>query len=165
MGIECVMGNENLERMIRLAGEFFETKNDPRQISINAKSIARLRRLHPATMSERRTKKGPIAWMLVIPTTHELMKQFILKQINEQELLYTTPLRKKYDALYLCSALVLPEHRGMGYARQLCVKAIKSIQKRHPIKYLFYWAFSVAGKKLAKSVAKGCGLSLSRRKS
>ncbi len=165
MGIESVMGNDNLERMIRLAGEFFETKNDPAQISINAKSIARLKRLHPATMTERRTKKGPIAWMLVIPTTHDLMKQFISKQINEQELLYTTPLRTKYDALYLCSALVLPEHRGKGYARQLTIKAIKAIQKQHPIKHLFYWAFSVEGKKLAESVAKECALPLSQRKS
>jgi GNAT superfamily N-acetyltransferase len=93
------------------------------------------------------------------------MKQFITKRLNEQELLYSTPVRTKYDALYLCSAIVLPEHRGKGYARRLAIKAIKAIQKQHPIKYLFYWAFSVAGKKLAKSVAKGCGLSLSRRKS
>ena len=159
------MQNENLKRMIRLAGEFFETKNDPAQISINAISIARLKRLHPATMTERRTKKGPIAWMLVIPTTRKLMRQFISKQINEQELLYNTPLRTKYDALYLCSALVLPEHRGKGYASKLTIKAIRSIQKQHPIKYLFYWAFSAAGKKLAKSAAKECGLPLFRKKS
>lgn len=159
-----MIANENLQRMIALAGEFFETKNDPAQISVNAKSIARLRRIHPATMSERRTKKGPIAWVLIIPTTHESMRQFISKLINEQELLYQTPLRAKYDALYLCSALVLPEHRGKGYAKQLTVKAIKLIKKQHPIKYLFYWAFSAAGKKLAESVAKECGLPLSRRK-
>lgn len=164
MGIESVMGNENLERMIKLAGEFFETKNDPAQISINAKSIARLKRLHPDTMTERRTKKGPIAWILVIPTTHDLMKQFISKQIDEQELLYATPLRTKYDALYLCSALVLPEHRGKGHARQLAIKAINSIRKRHPLKYLFYWAFSIAGKRLAETVAKECALSLYQRK-
>jgi GNAT superfamily N-acetyltransferase len=103
--------------------------------------------------------------MLVIPTSRDLMKQFISKKINEQELLFTTPLRTKYDALYLCSALVLPEHRGKGYARQLTIKAIKSIQKHHPIKYLFYWAFSAAGKNLAESVAKECGLPLSRMKS
>ena len=151
--------------MIRLAGEFFETKNDPTQISINTKSIARLKRLHPATMTERRTKKGPIAWILVIPTTHELMKQFITKRLNEQELLYSTPVRTKYDALYLCSALVLPEHRGKGYARRLAIKAIKAIRKEHPIKYLFYWAFSVAGRKLAGSIAKECGLPLFQRKS
>lgn len=158
------MMNENLERMIRLAGEFFETKNDPAQISINAKSMAQLKRIHPATMTERRTKKGPVAWILVIPTTHDLMKQFISKQINEQELLYATPLRTTYDALYLCSALVLPEHRGKKYAKQLTIKAIKAIQKRHRIKSLFYWGFSVAGKKLAESVAKECALPLSRRK-
>ena len=158
------MLNENLERMIKLAGEFFETKNDPTQISINAKSMSRLKRLHPATMTERRTKKGPIAWMLVIPTTTKIMKEFISKKIDEQELLDDTPVRAKYDALYLCSALVLPEHRGKGYARRLTIKAIRSIQKDHPIKHLFYWGFSNAGKKLAESAAEECDLPLSRRK-
>ena len=151
--------------MIALAGEFFETKNDPSQLSINATSIARLKRLHPATMSERRTKKGPIAWMLVIPTTSTLMSQFLSKKINEHDLLYLTPLRRKYDALYLCSALVLLEHRGKGYAKGLAIRAIRSIQKQHPITHLFYWAFSAAGKRLAKSIAEECGLPLEHRRS
>src|SRR3972149_5058917 len=101
------MPDENLDRMIKLAVEFFETKNDPEQISINRKTIKRLKRIHPASMMEKRNKKGPVAWMLVIPTTRDLMKKFISKKINEQELLMKTPVRTKYNALYLCSALVL----------------------------------------------------------
>lgn len=153
----------NLERMIKLADEFFEAKNDPKQISINRETTTRLKKIHPSTMSELRSKKGPIAWALIIPTTRDLMERFIAKQINEQDLLFETPLRKKYDALYLCSALVLPEHRRRGLARRLILKSIRSILKQHPIKFFFYWGFSVAGRKLAASVAREFNLPLYKR--
>lgn len=157
------MPQENLIRMIRLAEEFFDVRNDPLQLSVDRKVMARLRKIHPSTITERRTRKGPVAWMLVIPTTAGLMKQFIKKQINERELLAKTPLRGTYDAIYLCSALVLPEYRGKGIAKRMLVKAVKAIRKRHPIRSLFYWAFSPEGKKLAQSVAEETGLPLHRR--
>jgi ribosomal protein S18 acetylase RimI-like enzyme len=155
---------ENLARMIQLADEVFGMKQDPTQLSVNRKVMARLRKIHPDTMTEKRTKKGPIAWILVFPTTKDLMKQFITKKINEQELLKRTSLRAEYDAVYLCSALVLPENRRKGLAKRLMCKAIISIQKQHPIKFLFYWAFSKEGKKLASSVAKELNLPLLKRK-
>jgi GNAT superfamily N-acetyltransferase len=153
----------NLVRMIRLAEEFFATKKDPSQISINRKVMLRLKRIHPNTMTEKSTSKGPIAWILVIPTTHTLMEQFITNKISERELFKKNPLRIKYDSIYLCSALVLPEYRGRGLARSLMIKAIKSIQKEHPITCLFYWALSNEGKKLAASVAKEFSLPLYKR--
>jgi len=125
--------------------------------------MLRLKRIHPNTMMEKRTSEGPIAWILVIPTTHKLMEQFIEKKINERELFNNTPLRVKYDSIYLCSALVLPEYRGRGLAKSLMIKAIKSIQKEHPIHCLFYWAFSIEGKKLAASVAREFSIPLCKR--
>jgi ribosomal protein S18 acetylase RimI-like enzyme len=154
---------ENLARMIRLADEVFGMKQDPTQISVNTKVIARLRKIHLSTMTEKSTKNGPIAWILVLPTTKDLMKQFITKKIHEQELLKRTSLRAEYDTVYLCSALVLPEYRRKGLAKRLMCKAIKSIQKQHPIKFLFYWAFSIEGKKLALSVSKELSLPLFKR--
>jgi hypothetical protein len=151
---------ENLARMIRLADEVFGMKQDPTQISIDKKVMTRLRKIHPNTMTEKSTKKGPIAWILVFPTTKDLMKQFISKKINEQELLKRTPLQTEYNAVYLCSALVLPENRRKGLAKRQMCKAITSIRKQHPIEFLFYWAFSTQGEKLAVSVAKECNLPL-----
>ena len=118
--------------MIALAEEFFAAKNDPSQISINGKVMLRLKNIHPDTITEKSTSNGPIAWILVIPTTHKFMEQFITKKINERELYKKTPLRYKYDSIYLCSALVLPEYRGKGLAKKLMMKAIKSIQNQHP---------------------------------
>jgi len=154
---------ENLQRMIKLADQFFETRNDPEQISVTPRVMARLRRIHLATLSEQRTRKGPIAWILVFPTTKRLMKKFVEGLITEKELLRRTPLNCTYEAVYLCSALVLPEHRGKGTAKRLLTKAVRSIQRDHPIEHLFFWAFSTRGARLARTVAQTLKLPLVRR--
>jgi len=154
---------ENFQRMIQLADEFFEARTDPEQINVTPRVRARLERIHPATLSARSTKKGPIAWMLVIPTTTNLMKKFIAGQISEKQLLKRTPLGRPYQAVYLCSALVLPEHRGKGIAKKLLTRAIMSIRRDHPIECLFFWAFSRKGAQLAHSVAQAVKLPLVRR--
>jgi GNAT superfamily N-acetyltransferase len=153
----------NLDRMIKLAEEFFETKNDPDQLSVTEEVMARLRTIHPATLTEERNEDGPIAWVLVVPTTQGVMEQFIEKKITERDLFDRTLPEGSYDALYLCSALVLPEFRGRGIAKRVLMSAIKAIRADHPIKSLFYWAFSVEGERLAVSVSRQVGLSLYRR--
>jgi hypothetical protein len=157
------MQNKNLRRMIKLADEFFEAKSDPMQISVTGETMEVLKKIHPSTIGEIVNKDGPVAWVLVIPTTHALMKQFILKKINEKQLLHNTPLESKYDAVYLCSALVLPEERGKGLATRLLIKSIRSIKKKHPVKFLFYWGFSPEGKSLAGAIAKKLSLPLYSR--
>ncbi len=159
------MMNGNLQRMIQLAEEFFETRSDPEQISVTEETMERLRRIHPDTLSEETDDNGPIAWVLVLPTTRELMDAFTAGTLNERELLDMTPLNATYDALYLCSALVLPEYRAKGIAKRLAVQAIRSISAQHPIRCLFYWSFSVEGDRLASSIAKATGLPLHQRES
>jgi GNAT superfamily N-acetyltransferase len=151
--------------MIKLADEFFETKNDPDQISVNEEVMSRLAAIHPATLSEKRDENGPIVWILVLPTTHGLMEKFIAEQINERQLLEKTPIGTRYEAVYLCSALVLPEHRGKGFARAVAVEAVRSVQRDHPIKELFFWPFSTEGKQLANSIARVVNLPLRQRSS
>jgi len=158
------MSEDNLARMIALAEEFFDMKNDPDQLSVDTRTMEQLREIHPCTMSEESDENGPIAWMLVIPTTGALMEEFIRGGINERELLERTHPGKTYDALYLCSALVLPEYRGKGLAGRLASRAVRSILKDHPIRSLFYWGFSPAGDALAASVAREFSLPLLGRK-
>ena len=157
------MSEDNLQRMIELADEFFETRNDPNQISVTEEVMSMLQKIHPATLSEKRDENGPIVWILVLPTTHWLMEEFVAERINERELLEKTPIGASYDAVYLCSALVLPEYRGKGWARNLTAGAVKSIQSDHPIQHLFYWPFSEEGEKLANSVSRELGLPLRLR--
>ena len=44
--------SSNFDRMIQLADEFFQTKNDPSQISVTEDVMERLKQIHPSTMSE-----------------------------------------------------------------------------------------------------------------
>lgn len=153
----------NLDRMIHLAEEFFQTKNDPAQLSVTEDVMDRLRVLHPATLSEFDDGNGPVVWILLIPTTSRLMERFIGETIGEKELLEKTPAAGPYEAIYLCSALVLPEYRGRGLAIKTALGAIRAIMKDHPVKALFTWAFSREGAGLAQALAHETGLPLLER--
>jgi ribosomal protein S18 acetylase RimI-like enzyme len=150
----------NLDRMIALATEVFDAKNDPDQISVTEGDMERLHSLHAACLTQEATEDGPIAWILIFPTTRALMEQFLQKEISERDLLSLTPVGSKYDAVYLCSALVLPEYRGKGIAKKLTVEAIRSIQKDHHIREMFVWPWSKEGDRAAESIAKETGLPL-----
>ncbi len=93
--------------MIQLAEDVFAVKNDPDQLDVNQDVIERLQKLHPSTVSEYANADGPVAWILLIPTTIDLMNQFLENKIPEKELFELTPENTPYEALYLCSAMVL----------------------------------------------------------
>jgi hypothetical protein len=158
------MAKNNLERMIRLADEFFNAKNDPDQILFDESMMERMKAIHPATITQESDENGPIVWILLIPTTEHVMEEFIAGTINEKELLDLTPKDAAYTALYLCSALVMPEYRKEGKARRLTVSAIGSIREKYPLNALFYWSFSPEGEQLASAIAKEIGLPLFKRK-
>ncbi|HAH25947.1 MAG TPA: hypothetical protein DCL77_19675 [Prolixibacteraceae bacterium] len=153
----------NFERMIQLADQVFAVKNDPSQLDVNQEVLERLHKIHPATVSEYNEGEGPIAWLLLIPTTLDLMNQFLQGQISEKELFNLTPLNIKYEALYLCSALVLEEYQHKGIIKQLSINAIEAIRKKHPLKAAFVWAFSPEGDKAAETIARLVHLPLYKR--
>src|SRR5436190_1159755 len=153
----------NYERMIQLAEDVFSVKNDPNQLDVDEKVLERLQKMHPATISEYNEGHGPVAWVLVIPTTEELMNRFLENKISEKELFELTPLNIKYEALYLCSALVLEEYRRKGIAKRLTFDAIKQIQKDHPIKALFVWPFTKEGNLAVTEIGQLASLPLYKR--
>jgi hypothetical protein len=157
------MPDDNLKRMIALAEEFFDVKNDPDQIAVDEGTRTRLLSIHPNTMTEVRNEDGPIVWILVIPTTTDIMEQFLGRRMSERELLQKTAPGNGFEAVYLCSALVLPEHRRKGLARRSAVQAVREIQREHSIKQLFAWTFSPEGERLAVSIARELGLPLRLR--
>ena len=157
------MALSNLERMIKLADEVFAVKSDPNQLDVDQGVRERLQKIHPATMSEYNEGNGPLAWVLLIPTTIDLMNRFLANEISEKELFNLTPLNARYDAIYLCSALVLEEYRRKGITRNLVLKAIEKIRKKHPLKAVFVWAFSPEGDLAAEVIARLSGLPLYKR--
>ena len=157
------MSKSNFERLIQLSDEVFSSRTDPDQLNVNETVMEHLQLMHPFTISEYDDGNGPVCWILCIPTTLDLMNQFINKKISERELYELTPLNAKYEAIYMCSALLLEEFRGKGIAQGLAIKAIEGIQIGHSIKALFLWAFSKEGEKLAQKIAGLTGLPLYKR--
>jgi hypothetical protein len=157
------MSKSNFERMIQLSDDVFSSRTDPDQLNVNENVMEHLQLIHPDTISEYDDGNGPVCWILCIPTTIDLMTQFINEKITERQLYELTPLNIKYDAIYLCSALLLEEFRGKGIAQGLAVKAIECIKIDHQIKALFFWSFSKQGEKLAEKVSGLIGLPLYKR--
>lgn len=154
------MAPTNFERMIQLADEVFAVRQDPDQLDVDDQVLERLGQIHPATVSEHNVGNGPVAWILLIPTTSQLMEQFLSKEISERELFDRTTPGDSYEALYLCSAMVLEEYRRKGIARTLTLDAVKRIRADHPIKSLFVWTFSAEGGSAATELARVTGLPL-----
>ena len=153
----------NFERMMQVIDEVFATRNDPDQLQVSEQVIEKLQRIHPATLAEYNEGSGPIVWILTIPTTTDVMNRFLTGSISEQQLFDLTEPGMNYEAICLCSATVLPEYRGKGLAKKLCLEAIESIRKEHPIKALFVWPFTTGGDALADSIARETGLPLLKR--
>jgi len=154
----------NYERLIELADEVFAVRQDPEQLDVDEMVIEKLQSIHRATLSDKDFGDGPVLWILLIPTTTVLMNKFIHQEINEKELYELTQPNQKYDAVYLCSALVLEEYRHKGYAKEVTINAINEIAKDHPVKALFYWPFTEGGLYTAQAVAKELNLPLYERK-
>ncbi|MFN8207328.1 MAG: GNAT family N-acetyltransferase [Bacteroidales bacterium] len=153
----------NFERLIQLAEEVFDVRNDPDQLGIDEQVMERLQQIHPCTMMEEDYGEGPVAWVLVIPTTLALMHEFLEGHITERRMFYMTPVDTSYEALYLCSALVLEEYRRKGIVKKLVLRAIEEIRRDHPLKALFVWSFSEEGEKAANSIARSTALPLYQR--
>lgn len=150
--------------MIQLADKVFATKNDINQLDVNEEVLERLRKIHPATVSGYDDGNGPVAWLLLIPTTLDLMNRFLEGTISERELFELTPHGASYEALYLCSAMVLEEFRRQGITRRLALKAIEAIRTDHPIKALFVWTFSQEGLLVSEDLAHALKMPLYRKK-
>lgn len=150
----------NFNRMLQLIDEVFATRSDPGQIQVNRGQLARLQKIHPATLTELADENGPVIWLLLIPTTKNIMTDFLSGSITEKQLLERTKPGDVYDCIYLCSATTLPEYRGQGKTKQLCLEGIQKIQKDHPIKTLFVWPFTPEGKRLAEALAQETGLEI-----
>jgi ribosomal protein S18 acetylase RimI-like enzyme len=157
------MAISNFDRLIQMADNVFAAKSDPGQLDVDWKVLERLRELHPATVAELDEGMGPVAWVLLIPTTEALMRKFLSNEISEKRLYEMTEPGMDYDAIYLCSAMVLEEYRQQGIAKRLTLESIDSIRMDHPIKALFVWSFTNEGDIAAESIARQTSLPLYKR--
>lgn len=147
------MARSHMERMMKLADEVFASRFDPEQLDVNQEVLERLRAIHPSSVAEYNDGKGPVAWVLLIPTTNDIMRRFLCGDISERELFQLTQPGQCYEAIYLCSALVLEEYRRKGIVSRLALEAIASISRDHPVQSLYVWPFSREGDRCAEQIA------------
>ncbi len=148
---------------MKLIDEVFATRQDPGQLQVTSAQQKKLAKIHPATLSEYANEDGPLIWVLLIPTTEGVMQDFISAKITEKELLELTPVPGEYTCIYLCSVTTLPEMRGKGQTKELCLEAINSIRREYTISTLFVWPFTREGDALARSLARETGLELKEK--
>ena len=154
------MTHDAFEKVLKISEEFFGTAQDPDQMPITRASADKLLSIHPDSVIYKFDGEGnPIAWMVTVPTSTEVMERFLKGDISERELLDEAARDKKFEALYLCGAFVLPEYRKKGYAKELSLEAIRTISAGKELP-LYAWIYSPEGKKLADSVSKALGRSI-----
>jgi hypothetical protein len=150
--------------MMEIIDKVFETRDDPDQLQVTRAQQKKLALIHPATLSELSDENGPVIWVLLVPTTTEIMNDFLSGRIPEKAIVEKTRPHDSYDCIYLCSATTLPEYRGKGKTKALCLEAIRSISNDHPIRNLFVWPFTTEGDQLAAAVARETDLTLFSKK-
>lgn len=146
--------------MMEIIDGVFDTRDDPDQLQVTQRDIAKLQSLHPDTLAEYNQGDGPCVWILTIPTTKAIMNQFLSGEISENMILQLTQPGTKFEAVYLCSATVLHEYRNKGLATKLTLDAIAAIKVENPIAELFVWPFTKEGETLARKIAAKAGLPL-----
>jgi len=101
----------------------------------------------------------PISWVVVLPTQAELMEKFLKGEINESELLDLTKSQDRYEALYICAAFTVPEHRRKGFVLQMFKEALDAIPHTDDAK-LFAWPFSNEGRKIIEKLNQVLGVKI-----
>ncbi len=156
------MDKEAFDKMLKISEEYFGTANDPDQIPISKEAGDKIRSIHPETILYKFNKGNPIAWEVIIPTSLSVMNNFLHKKISERVLFEIAVKEKKHEALYLCSAFVLPEYRGRGYAKELIMKGIATLSQNKELP-LYCWIYSNEGKNLVDSLSKTLGKTIQNR--
>ena len=136
-----------------IAEQFYGTETHPDHIPINADSAAKLDSISTIWFNCALDEKGePISWVVLIPTSHDLMQAFVSGTITERQLFDATATETPQEALYLCSALTIPAYRRKGLAMKLMLEAVETFEATGP-KELFAWPYSPEGEQMIKTMS------------
>lgn len=147
------MPEETVREMNRIAEEMFGTTHDPEQIPITRESADKLDALTSHWLVYEHDVGGkPISWVVVVPTQRDLAERFLRGEVSERRLLDLTKPELMYDALYLCSAITVPEHRGRGLASKLLLAAVAQAPLA-PGALVFAWPTTDEGRRLVARIS------------
>lgn len=135
----------------QITEKYFGTSNDPDQIPIAKSTLEKLKQLSDYCINCAYDRENPVSWSIVIPTSKELMEDFVTCKITEREMFERTRVGDS-GALYLCSVFTVSEFRGKGLAKELLTEQINLFLKKYPEMELFSWIYSDEGGKLIQSL-------------
>jgi GNAT superfamily N-acetyltransferase len=157
------MDQKVFKKVLEISEQFFGTQTDPDQMPITQKTADKLASIHPDTVIYKFDEQGePIAWAVVVPTSLATKDKFLAGKMTERELLDEAARERRFDALYLCAAFVLPEYRRKGYARELVIEAINKVSGGKEIP-LYSWIYSPEGKKLVDTLSRELGREIAHK--
>lgn len=144
-------------QMMTLAEDTFGTRDDPDQMPVTQESAEKLNLLTPDWLAYKVDPTGKLkAFAVVTPTTREIAERFLAGEITEREILELTTPQERYSALYLCSAITVPEYQRQGLATDLFKELIAGISLTDDA-LLFAWTFNEGGTALAKRLESDLG--------
>lgn len=150
-------------QMMALAEETFGSRDDPDQMPVTQESADKLSTLTPDWLKYKVDPDGRLmSFAVVTPTTREIAERFLSGEITEREILELTTPQERYSALYLASAVTVPEFRRQGVATELLKELIAGIPTTDdPL--LFAWTFNDGGKALVKRLESVLGREIKYR--
>ena len=158
---------DDYESSCRLAESFFQTKEDPEQMSADELTFDFFTNKFPYSGNIIKDDNKVIGHTFALPCNKEVMNKFLRGKINEKELFYEIRDQIKpheYDSLYLVSAQILPGYQRRGLATNGFVMQVRAYQKMMgQCIELFYWSITPEGNKLAQKVAAKLNLPLKKR--
>lgn len=143
-----LLSREDLLASAAIAEDAFRTAEDPTQVQIRPGGGTWLIDNIPECMRVIRYDKQVVGSTLIVPTSREVMQLFLNKKINEAELFARVRAAAApiWEAIYLCSAVLLPEHRGKGVATTSAMLSIDWVlANKNPRPDFYVWPTNADG--------------------
>lgn len=151
----------------KMASDYFGMSQDPEQIPATDDVKKWIIDNIPECLNIIRNDEKIVGYTFVLPSTREIARRFVSKQITEKTMFEEIKKLDIYgdvDAVYLCAAFLDEPYRGKGFVNQGLKKTLDIIINKSGRKPLLYmWAWSEEGKKAGNRIAKNCGLELIER--
>ncbi len=158
------VSSETMHKTFKIAEQFYGSESHPDHIPIKAESAAKLDSISDNWFNcAFDDNNEPISWIVVIPTSIALMKDFITAKITEKQLFDSTSIATPQEALYLCSAFTIPEYRRQGLAMRLILETIGQFEQSGT-KELFAWIYSPEGEQMVTTMQQRYGRKIYIRK-
>ena len=149
--------------------EFFGMPNDPEQFQATKENrdyiYSHLRKF----LNIIRFGNEIIGYSFMIPCSNNIADLFIKKRISENDLFNRVKEERiddtNFEAIYLCSSIIRPEHRRKGLALEGFVKLIKPLMEKRNFKSrFFFWGYTPAGRAAVLKLARVLNVCIEERK-